>query len=225
MEDKELFVNGEFIRGNIGNRNRIENLPDFPDLYHKADYTCYTSVYRFDCGIIEHVNKTGSVSGYRGTCRATGLHFDFDSPHDDLSLIELRKFIEKLCRTPDYSTYIDDLKIYFSGNKGFHLIIENTETRTMTPAAGIPEQVKKVCIALAGEFSSFDRSVYDTTRIFRVINSKHQKTGLYKIPVYAGEVFCLSFLDIKELATRQRDLRELTTIRQFRAGRENNGIA
>ncbi len=208
------FVYGEYVQG-IRNRNRIERLPDFPDCFGRLVTDAYCSAFRFDQSIIEHMNKEKTVSGFRGPCRAIGLHFDFDSPHDDCSLREVRRFIEKILSDDKFNLTIEHLDTYYSGNKGFHIHICNEEIKSLPTSEKAPEQVKRLCTSLAGEFSSFDRSVYDRTRIFRLINSKHFKSGLFKIPLYPAEVFTLGLHEIRDLAKKQRRLSETATIHHF----------
>jgi hypothetical protein len=208
------FCFGEYVQG-IRNRNRLEQLPDMPDCYGRQVEDAYTSVYRFDNQLREHQKRTGSVSGFSGPCRATGLHFDFDSPHDDCSLKETNKFIETVLSCDKYTLTIENVDVYFSGNKGFHVLIRNEDVQSLPPSEKIPEQVKKLCTALAGGYTTFDRSVYDKTRLLRLINSRHLKSGLYKIPLYPAEIRILDLVEIRELAKHQRHLSDTATIHNF----------
>jgi DNA primase catalytic subunit len=134
---------------------------------------------------------------------AEGLHFDFDSLLDDLAHVESKKFIEKLCSKPSYDTNIDCFTIYFTGNKGFHI---HVKTPDALEGADVPERVYKYCTHLAGEFNSFDRSVYDVTRIWRIPNTVNGKTGLYKVPVLADEFFSFTYAEIRNLGKAQRSM-------------------
>jgi len=159
------------------------------------------SAYRFtdDYKIYADTNKT--VRDYNGICHSEYLFFDFDSPHADLALDEVRSFTGKIIeKTPD--SIIDDMLFYFSGNKGFHVLIK----QELEPSIELPEIVKKYCFALGKNFSTFDRSIYDKTRILRIPNSKHRKSGLYKIPLLPGEIFGYTLEEIRELAKQQRSI-------------------
>jgi hypothetical protein len=201
------FCFAEVIIGGIRNRGGVQRLTgNTPDFYrHSTPVDSFISVYRFGEDFKVHTAKSKSVSGYRGACKAEGLHFDFDSPHNDLALTEVRSFTEK-AMNPKYGLVIDDVRYYFSGNKGFHLFIKTPEVEELPAGEKIPETIKRYCTILAGEYSSFDRSVYDRTRIFRIPNSRHSKTGLFKIPLLAGEVFTLGLDEIKSLAKNQRSI-------------------
>jgi hypothetical protein len=149
------------------------------------------------------VRERGTVSGYNGPCLAPAIHFDYDG---QTALSDLRAFVDRTCKRDVLEVYIDDFKFWFSGNKGFHAVIENDSTRTMAPATDTPEKVKRIALKLAGDLGSFDRSIYDRTRIFRIPNSRHGKSGFYKIPLLAGELFTLTLDEIKALAQRQRSI-------------------
>lgn len=87
----EVVVNG------IRNRGKVQRLTgNTPDFYrHSTPIDSFISIYRFGEDFQVHTAKSKSVSGYKGPCQAEGLHFDFDSPHDDLALTEVRSFTEK----------------------------------------------------------------------------------------------------------------------------------
>jgi hypothetical protein len=210
------YIYGEYVRSNYRNRNCIYKLPDFPDLCDKGNFQCFCSVYRYTNKIFDHINRRGSIKGYKGSCKANGLHFDFDSI-DDQSYVDVKKFIDNICNDK-YKTHIDDIKIYYSGNKGFHIIIYNDDTQDITTSNDTDKMIKKICTFLAKKYSTFDRSVYDKTRLIRVINSVNEKTGLYKIPLYAAEIYTLKYSDIKKLAKNQRRLTDTETIKRFKNG-------
>jgi len=209
----------ELVTGGAHTRpGRIVELPagvDWPDYYGKGTVTdAYCSVYRFDSRLAEHVQKTGSVRGYRGACKATGVHFDFDG---DGALTDVKAFIESVCNDR-LGIFIDNIQAFFSGNKGFHVLIRHPDIDAMPPAADVPEKIKKLACKLAGRFSTLDKKVYDTTRIFRVPNSRHSKSNLFKIPLLANELWTLDMGGIRALAVKQRSIQDAVdmTINQMR---------
>jgi hypothetical protein len=196
-----------------GARNRgkiypVENILTL-DYYGKKPVTdAYSSIYLHTQDYATFDDGNGGKRGYNGPVKAEFLHFDFDSPHDDLALREVRAFTENLCGQDKYGLCIDDFRFWFSGNKGFHVYINTEEIRQMPPAVDVPDKIKSLCIFLAGKFSTFDKSVYDRTRIFRIPNSRHGKTGLFKIPVLAGELWeNITLEEIKSLATQPRSFK------------------
>jgi hypothetical protein len=191
---------------------RIERLDDTPDLFGTPATEQYHSIYRFDSSIIEHTQRTGTIAGYAGACRAVGLHFDFDGA---TAQADVCRFYESVCTTDGYGIGIDDIRIFFSGNKGFHVLVHSDEISFLPPTPAIPDQVKKICAALAGQYQSFDKSVYDKTRLWRMINSRHPKSGLFKIPLFASEIWTHTPERIREIARNQRSISDTATIHQF----------
>lgn len=198
----ENFNYAEIVLSGVQNRGNVRELKTDPDFYGKKDqFDCYMSAYRFTIDYKTFADENKTVRNYSGICHSEYLFFDFDSPHADLALDEVRKFT---CKVIEKSTdaIIDDMFFYFSGNKGFHILIK----QQFDPSIEIPETVKKYCMALGKEFTTFDRSIYDKTRILRIPNSKHRKSGLYKIPLLAGEVLKYELDEIKEIAKQQRSI-------------------
>lgn len=199
---RDGFNYSEIVLNGVQNRGCVKELKADPDFYGKPDYyDCYMSAYRFnvDYKIFADENKT--VRNYPGICYSEYLFFDFDSPHADLALDEVRKFTEKVIEKST-DAIIDDMQFYFSGNKGFHVLIK----QVFEPSEDLPAVIKKYCMALGKEFTTFDRSIYDKTRILRIPNSKHRKSGLYKIPLLAGEIFKYDLEGIRILAKQQRSI-------------------
>jgi DNA primase large subunit len=99
------------------------------------------------------------------------------------------------------------MKIYFSGHKGFHLIVPK-EVLGIEPNKNlngifktIAEQVKTFSI-----HKTVDLQIYDNKRLFRVPNSIHGKTMLYKIILTPDELHSLTENEIKELAKQPRSI-------------------
>ena len=53
---------------------------------------------------------------------------------------------------------------------------------------------------------TIDTQIYDNKRMFRIPNTIHEKSNLYKIPITPEELRTLSEQEIKELAQQPRDL-------------------
>lgn len=215
---RDGFNYTEIVLNGVQNRGCVKELKADPDFYGKPDYyDCYMSAYRFNSDFKKFADENKTVRGYAGICHCENLFFDFDSPHGDLALEEVREFIGMVIEK-DQDPIIEDINIYFSGNKGFHVFIK----QNFDPSIDLPDIIKKYCFALAKKYSTFDRAVYDKTRIIRIPNSKHRKSGLYKIPLLPGEVFKLSTDDIRVLAKKQRSIND--AVKQF-SERFLHGIA
>lgn len=195
----------------------IKTLSDFPDMYGLPAQENYHSIYRFNEELVDFIKKSGGIAEYPGPCRAVGLHFDFDDRITGglAALEDIRRFTEKVCFNSDWNITIDDLRYFFSGNKGFHCLITSDEITNYAPGPAVPAMIKKLCTSLSSEYSSFDPSVYNKTRIWRTVNSRHPASGLHKIPLYASEIYLCTLVQIKALAREQRRLSEPGTIKNY----------
>jgi len=129
----------------------------------------------FDCNEGELQNEDGkqTFKGYLGRVRpALGIiQFDFDSDQISDSLEDCRKFLEWL----DINHY----SVAFSGSKGFHLGVPFLYFG-LQESSSLPQILSDLAKELEPHFPTLDTSVYNANRKFRVLNSKHPKTGLYK---------------------------------------------
>lgn len=86
----------------------------------------------------------------------------------------------------------DYIQLYFSGNKGFAIVVNSAECIK-------PKEHKNVARNIAGDLKTWDTKIYNASRIFRVPNTKHPESGLFKIALGLEELD-LPVEAIKELA-------------------------
>ena len=157
-------------------------------------YSTFRSAFRYDTQDIDNSLMYGD------------MYFDFDDIDDFehvrkdaivvLNMIEVIFLIKK-----------ELVKIYFSGNKGIHIIVP-AEILGVTPSAEL-NQIYKYIANLAKGFTpnkTVDTKIYDNKRLFRIPNTKHEKSGLYKIPITLNELQTLSINQIRQMATVQRNM-------------------
>lgn len=149
----------------------------------------YTSVFRYSEPTLDSAVRLGP------------LYFDIDSSDTELALIESRRIANHLRAViPD-----SGIEIFFTGKKGFHIECQPV-TLGITPTYN-PATVYRY---IANEFkedlslSTIDFAVYEPRRMWRLSNSKHQLTGLYKIRIHPDELASLSFDEIAEIAKEPR---------------------
>lgn len=139
-----------------------------------------------------------SIKGYTGEVFTSTLYWDLDCKQDPS---KAKKAMLDLVGKLDSLGYIDAVEIYFSGNKGFHVMLNTTNRFS-------PLETSTICYNIAKESGVppdvFDTSVYNITRIFRVVNTKHQESGLYKIPLDLDEAQNMTEKAIRELAKEPR---------------------
>jgi hypothetical protein len=145
------------------------------------------------------------------------LYFDIDYESDpDVARQDIVKLIDFF--TKDLDVQEADIRVFFSGSKGFHMLIDHRalgivprdnlqkvfkfltgylKYRLGTPATD--ENGKEYIIPL-----NIDPVVYTSPRMLRLPNSVHQSTRLYKIELTLQEVHDLHIDQIRELAKEPR---------------------
>lgn len=134
----------------------------------------YASVYRFSedvAGLPSLANLPKGTKAYPDY-----VLFDFDS-----------KDLEKAHK--DALTLCDRLKsieapfhLFFSGNKGFHVYLPSSCVG-IQPTSDV-DSIKRFAETLANGLSTFDPSIYNISRIFRVPYSYNLGGKLFKIETY-----------------------------------------
>jgi hypothetical protein len=148
------------------------------------DLDYYISLFQYSKEQKELAETRGSLAGLKDVSTSI-LYFDFDSK-DNLEVA--RKDAIKLAeRLIDAKVDPEQIKASFTGQKGFS--IEVKLSRRISN-----EEFKAATQKLAGDLETFDHVVSDPNRIIRVDNTKHQKSGNYKIP--------LTIYDLDELAIK-----------------------
>lgn len=180
------------IRETLASKPQIIPLnEDFP-INSNKDY--YSSLFHYTEEHKKLFEEKGTLAGIKDTT-TNRLYFDFDSV-DNLEAAR-EDAVNLALKLVKMGIPEDGIQTSFSGMKGY--IVELTLDRYITP-----KQFRDVVFNLAGEFKTFDRVVNDPNRIVRLLNTKHQKSGLYKIPLSASEISTKTSDDIKELARNQR---------------------
>lgn len=170
------------------------------------NFNCFATIQRF-------ANK----SRVKGEAFIAPLYFDLDYGKDpEVARKEAVKIIDFFTKELDIDKH--DLKVYFSGSKGFHIIIDYK-------AFGIRprEDLHKIFKHIAGylryrlgktvekedkeeikPLKSVDLKVYTSKRMLRLPNSVHQKTKLYKTRLTVKELKELNIKEIKNMADEPR---------------------
>lgn len=138
-----------------------------------------------------------TFTGYRGYHAPALGYFvlDFDHSEDmELAKADCKTAIKELRLEP--STY----KVFFSGGKGFHLYIRH-EFFSIAPSDSTAKQFERIANQIGKDLnlSTLDDGIYQANRKFRLPNSKHPKTGLFKVELTLEQLE-LSIDEIKALA-------------------------
>ena len=98
------------------------------------------------------------------------------------------------------------LQIYFSGNKGFHLVVPY-EVLGIAPDKELNVKFKKLARLVAKECgcSCIDMKIYDRKRLFRIPNSINSKSGLRKVPITMKQLETFTYENMMAWASEERE--------------------
>lgn len=183
IQDKSTQMSDSFAGLTID----VDDIPKALEKY--GDEGFYTSVWQFESK--DTINAT----------RLSSLYFDLDNQDDpQKSLDDSIKLINYL------KTYIprESIHFYFTGLKGFHI---ECEALALGISPGLENHIifRYIANTIKDELdlSTLDFAVYDARRMWRYPNTKHQKSGLYKVELFDETML---FDEIKKYATKPREL-------------------
>ena len=168
------------------------------------DYEFYISMFPFDNSILDYLKVNKTISGHKGKHFCDYILIDVDCENDlEKSKTDAIQIIKRLNQL--YEINPDELFIWFSGNKGFHIAMISKSYGVIEPSEETPEIVKGFIKHLAqGIDENIDYAIYEPHRIMRVENSLNKKSMLYKIQLLHDELINLSMLEIRRLAKEPR---------------------
>lgn len=185
-------VNGVF------RRNIVVELDKKEEAIKKYEFTdTYSTIYRYD------------------NCRQDGANI-IAPIYIDLDINDLEKDFEKLKRDvllitrrliTMFNLKEQDIKYYFSGSKGFHIIIPH-EIFGISPIRDLNDKYKILAIELKSYTitKAVDTRIYDTKRLFREPNTINTKTNLYKVQMSLDQIRKITYNELLEYASSPKDL-------------------
>lgn len=172
--------------------NYYENVQKVINKNPDKDY--YESIYVYEDRHVERFEQTKSLAGIKDvkTDRAV---FDFDDA--DLSLAQADA-IEVIKRLNEASVPTSAIRVFFSGNKGFHVEVHFQEGQNISR-----KEFERIIKNFASDLKTFDTKVKDEQRILRIPFTRHAESKLFKIPLSVGEINNLKVEDIVEKAKEE----------------------
>lgn len=159
-----------------------------------------------------HNGNSVFCSAYRYTIAdadKSTLYGDFYLDFDDTDSFENVR--EDAIRTFSYLKVVyhipeEYLRIYFSGNKGVHVIVP-ADILGIDPMPMLNGVFKHIAINMKtySPHKTLDTKIYDNKRMFRIPNTRHEKSGLYKIPITSKELRTMPSDDIRNMAIVPRN--------------------
>lgn len=167
---------------------------------HNSDY--YVSTYFYNEKQLEEFKqKGGSVKGIKDV-KTNSLWWDFDSK--DTPELARKDALELISRLKEHGIAEEAIQVYFSGNKGYNVVL--TLNKEITP-----QQAENLALYKFGkDLPTLDTTLYDSTQILRVPFTKHQVSGLFKIPVTAHDLEHETTDTIKEAAANVNMIERMT---------------
>lgn len=175
-----------------------ELLAAYADGEIEDEREAYLSHFTFGAEMQAHfAANRNRVAGYAGPCRCRWLVLDIDRADLADALADARRLVAFL--HDRYPEVEGDVPIYFSGGKGFHVLVELTHSPP--PTVGFQRTARTLAEALAARAGvRIDTSVYDIAHIIRLPNTRHPRTRLFKRRIDPDAMFRLDIDGIRRHA-------------------------
>jgi len=182
-------VQNNTFRRNIFGEQNDENI------INSFESDTYCTIYKYDNENIDSCNFIAPLY----------LDLDIDNIEEDKLIRDLKILIHKL--VTEFHVEQNDIQIYFSGSKGFHLIISEN-IFGFEPGRTLNKDLKKVAVYLKAYTLTkcIDTKIYDYKRLFRINNTINSKTGLYKVRVLYNDLINMSYDELIEYASKPKDI-------------------
>lgn len=184
-------VQNNTFRRNIFGEQNDENI------INSFESDTYCTIYKYDNENIDSCNFIAPLY----------LDLDIDNIEEDYNKLirDLKILIHKL--VTEFHVEQNDIQIYFSGSKGFHLIISEN-IFGFEPGRTLNKDLKKVAVYLKAYTLTkcIDTKIYDYKRLFRINNTINSKTGLYKVRVLYNDLINMSYDELIEYASKPKDI-------------------
>jgi hypothetical protein len=211
--NREDFVYGGAAQGGVNHRNQVLLVTEYWPPPGVDD--CYLSLRRFSRDLALYAannpspttGKPPSVAGYSGPSWAPCLPFDLDCALEpEQALKDARKLVRML--VSDFDVGAGAVSLYFSGLKGFHVELPGGLFGECQPDRETAARLRWVAEALAriASLRTVDFSIYKTVHLWRVVNTRHGRSGLFKVRLSVEEILTLDIAAIRALATAPREL-------------------
>lgn len=195
---RNIFVDRDFAYGQQVERYRRQ--------FNNTDiYVCMYSYERPDNIAAKDISYNEHLSD-RNAISSLYLDFDMEGKTDDAYdglRFQCERVIHVLANI--WKIPVNMLQIYFSGNKGFHVVVPH-EALGLKPCLNINDIHKRAAMFFKVQFSAdtLDTGIYDRRRLFRLPNSINAKSGLHKVPVTIGQLHEFSREQMTEWAGEPR---------------------
>jgi hypothetical protein len=199
MNSCNIIELGGRINGNF-TRNYFININDLNKHINRYTDDTYMTIYRYD-------SKDQNTANF-----IAPMYFDLDIDDIEQNFIKIKQDLSLVMRKLKTLFHIsdNDIDLYFSGSKGFHILIDSI-IFGFEPGRELNKQYKKIATELNTYTinKSIDTRIYDNKRLFRVPNTINSKTGLYKVTIeYNTFKQMNNWNELKDFASTPREKAE-----------------
>ena len=177
-------------------RRNIYSVDNDSSIINKFKGDVYKTIYRYEN---ESINNCNFIAPFYLDLDIDDIENNFDKLIRDLKIL-----INKL--KSEFFLNIEDIQIYFSGSKGFHLLIDE-KIFGFVPNRSLNKDFKKVATYLKSYTLTkcIDTKIYDFKRLFRVVNTINTKTNLYKVYVNYEDLIKMTYDDLISYASEKKE--------------------
>ena len=199
-------------------RNKIISLHQINPVARNHEF--FITMFPFDVSIVRYVELHKTIKGHIGKHFCPYILIDIDCEDDmEKGKVDTLELIKRL--NSKYGVDPDELYIYFSGGKGFHVVIPGRLYEPLEPCENMGAKIKRVVTALGADIDSVDLKIYENHRIIRVENSKHKK-GYYKIQLSYEELDQWTVSKILTVAKKPRQFSRIYTNNELQVNKKLN---
>jgi hypothetical protein len=198
-----------------GFRNHIVSISDVPALVESFNhYGCYSTYFFYGDEVLTYISahaeqSAPSIAGYDGRVWAPFFLIDLDHEQLPLALEAARQLAAFLVEKWQIDT--NALQLYFSGCKGFHILLDSRLFGPIMPSRSLPLIFDAMRRHLVQELpetlrDAVDLAIKDRLRLLRLPNTVHEKSKLFKIRLSLDELKATDTEEIKRRAGAPRPL-------------------
>jgi len=192
-----------------GFRNHVVPIGEVPALMETFDhYGCYATYFFYSDEVLTHMSSHGAdsaptIAGFTGKVWAPFFPIDMDDPDLSIVLQATRSVVSLFLDAWEMDP--NGLHVYFSGSKGFHIMLDARLFGKIVPSKSLPvlfaAMRQHLALELAGrERETVDMGIKDRVRLLRLPNTVHEKSGLYKVSLPLDVLFSITPGGIKRYA-------------------------
>ena len=201
-----------------GFRNHVVTVDEVAGLVARhAAFECYASIFRFSDDVLLYLDEhrvagRPSIAGYDGRVWAPFLPLDLDA-HPPAAVADALEVTRRMYRllVERWQVPASAVHAYFSGSKGFHVLIDVRAFGRVAPAHDLHRVFSRVRLQVLRALPDtarlfFDLTIGDKVRLLRLPNTRHEGSGLYKVALEGAELLAGSVDEIRTLARAPRPL-------------------